>query len=130
MYLVVFLVRYVDLLFGWKTLYLFVMKILFISITAYTIYLMRIKKPYILSYDHTADNFPHYFLYIIAALLSLFIHRSFIPLEFMWSYSIWLESVAILPQLLMINRLKDIENITAHYVLFLGMYRIFYIFHW
>ena len=51
-------------------------------------------------------------------------------MQLVWSYSIWLEAVAILPQLLMINKLKDIENITAHYVLFLGMYRIFYIFHW
>jgi len=30
----------------------------------------------------------------------------------------------------MINKLKDVENITAHYILFLGLYRIFYIFHW
>jgi hypothetical protein len=30
----------------------------------------------------------------------------------------------------MINKLRDIENITAHYVLFLGLYRGFYLFHW
>jgi hypothetical protein len=30
----------------------------------------------------------------------------------------------------MIARCKDIENITAHIVLFLGFYRIFYIMHW
>jgi hypothetical protein len=45
MYLVVFLTRYIDLLLGWKSFYLFLMKILFISLTAYTIYLMRIKSP-------------------------------------------------------------------------------------
>jgi ER lumen protein retaining receptor len=45
-YLVVFLTRYIDLLTGWKSLYLFVMKLLFISLTAYTIYLMRLKRPY------------------------------------------------------------------------------------
>jgi len=28
--------------FGWKTLYLFVMKIVFISLTGYTIYLMKV----------------------------------------------------------------------------------------
>ena len=30
----------------------------------------------------------------------------------------------------MIARCKDIENITAHIVLFLGFYRVFYIMHW
>ncbi|MCB0369407.1 MAG: hypothetical protein KDD45_08140 [Bdellovibrionales bacterium] len=34
--------RYVDLFFGWKTLYVFIMKIIFISLTAYTIYLMKV----------------------------------------------------------------------------------------
>jgi len=48
----------------------------------------------------------------------------------LWAYSIWLESMAILPQLYMIAKCKDIENITAHIVLFLGFYRFFYILHW
>lgn len=78
--MVVFFVRYFDLLTGWKTLYLFIMKILFISITAYTIYLMRFKKPYSLSYDKPADSFPHFYLYIAAGVLTLIIHRSFIPI--------------------------------------------------
>lgn len=30
----------------------------------------------------------------------------------------------------MIAKCKDIENITAHIVLFLGFYRFFYILHW
>lgn len=88
--MVVFFLRYIDLLTGWKSLYLFIMKILFISITAYTIYLMRFKRPYSLSYDKPADSFPHYILYGAAAVLTLIIHRSFQPAEFIWSYSIWL----------------------------------------
>ena len=51
MYLLVFLTRYIDLFLGWKSFYLFAMKIMFIALTAYTLYLMRIKKPYCLSYD-------------------------------------------------------------------------------
>jgi len=51
MFLVVFITRYFDLLFEWKSMYLFLMKVIFISMTAYTIYLMKIKKPYNLSYD-------------------------------------------------------------------------------
>lgn len=51
LFLVVFLARYIDLFLGWKTLYVFVMKIVFISLTGYTIYLMKFKKPYSLSLD-------------------------------------------------------------------------------
>ena len=130
MYLVVFLTRYIDLLMGWKTLYLFLMKIFFIAFTAYTIHLMRFKKPYCLSYDRDSDSFPHYYLYLGSLFLAVIIHKSLNPIDFVWSFSIWLEALSILPQLSMINKLKDIENITAHYVLFLGLYRIFYVFHW
>lgn len=136
-YLVVFLTRYIDLFLGWKSFYLFIMKILFIAMTAYTIYLMRVKNPLKLvwtcltqTYTPTEDKFPHYFLYLGAFIMSVIIHKSFNPIDFMWSFSIWLEAVAILPQLSMITRLKDVENITAHYVLFMGFYRIMYVFHW
>ena len=106
------------------------MKILFIAITAYTMYLMRYKKPFSLSYDKDSDSFPHYYIYLGALLMAVIIRKSFNPLDFSWSFSIWLESLAILPQLFMINKLKDVENITAHYILFLGLYRVFYVFHW
>ena len=62
--------------------------------------------------------------------MAVLIHKSLNPMDFIWSFSIWLEAFSILPQLTVINKLKDIENITAHYLLFLGLYRIFYIFHW
>jgi ER lumen protein retaining receptor len=45
LFLVVFLLRYIDI-FTWRTLYLFAMKVLFISLTAYTIYLIRFKRPF------------------------------------------------------------------------------------
>lgn len=78
----------------------------------------------------TEDKFPHYFLYVGALVMAILIHKSLNPLDFTWSFSIWLEALAILPQLSMVTRLKDVENITAHYVLFMGFYRILYIFHW
>ena len=111
-------------------MYLFMMKILFIGLTAYTIYLMRLRKPFNLSYDRDSDSFQHYFIYLGALVMAVLIHKSLNPIDFVWSFSVWLEAFAILPQLLMINKLKDVENITAHYILFLGLYRIFYVFHW
>ena len=90
MYLLVFLTRYIDLFLGWKSFYLFAMKIMFIALTAYTLYLMRIKKPYCLSYDREADSFPHYYLYLASLVLAVIIHKSLNPIDFVWSFSVWL----------------------------------------
>jgi ER lumen protein retaining receptor len=48
----------------------------------------------------------------------------------LWSFSIWLESVAILPQLFIIQRTGEAENITTHYLFALGAYRALYIPNW
>ena len=50
-YLVVFLSRYVDIFLGWKTVYFFLMKLVFIGVAFYTVYLMMSQKPFCLSYD-------------------------------------------------------------------------------
>jgi hypothetical protein len=46
MYLLVFCIRYLDLFMYFISLYNTCMKVFFISATAFTIYLMRYKKPY------------------------------------------------------------------------------------
>lgn len=90
LFLVVFLTRYFDLLFEWKSLYLFLMKLIFISMTAYTMYLMKIKKPYNLSYDKESDTLPHYYIYAGSLVMAVLVHKSLNPIDFAWSFSIWL----------------------------------------
>jgi uncharacterized protein with PQ loop repeat len=63
-------------------------------------------------------------------VLGFIMHTKFTVYGIFWAFSIWLEALAILPQLYMIAKNQDVENITAHYVLFLGFYRIFYLLHW
>ena len=41
----------------------------------------------------------------------------------LWAFSIWLEAVAILPQLFMLQRTGEAETITTHYLFALGAYR-------
>ena len=48
----------------------------------------------------------------------------------LWAFSIWLESVAILPQLFMLQRTGEAETITTHYIAALGAYRALYIPNW
>lgn len=50
--------------------------------------------------------------------------------QILWTFSIYLESVAILPQLFMISKTGEAETITTHYLFCLGMYRALYLFNW
>ena len=50
--------------------------------------------------------------------------------EILWSFSIYLEAVAILPQLFLLQRTGEAETITTHYLAALGAYRAFYIPNW
>lgn len=51
-------------------------------------------------------------------------------IQVLWSFSIWLESVAILPQLFMLQRTGEAETITTHYLFALGAYRGLYLLNW
>jgi len=51
-------------------------------------------------------------------------------LQILWTFSIYLESVAILPQLFMISKTGEAETITSHYLFALGIYRALYILNW
>lgn len=50
--------------------------------------------------------------------------------EILWSFSIYLEAVGILPQLFMLSRTGEAETITTHYLFALGAYRALYIPNW
>jgi len=51
-------------------------------------------------------------------------------IQILWTFSIYLESVAILPQLFMISKTGEAETITSHYLFALGIYRGLYILNW
>jgi len=51
-------------------------------------------------------------------------------MEILWTYSIYLEAVAIMPQLFMVSRTGEAETITSHYLFALGSYRALYILNW
>jgi ER lumen protein retaining receptor len=77
------------------------------------------------------DDFPHLKVLLPAALvLTAICHSGKSPWELTWSYSLWLESLAFIPQIIMLNKIRIVENITSHYVAALGLYRFFYILNW
>jgi ER lumen protein retaining receptor len=123
--------RYMDLFMYFVSLYNTLMKLFFISSTVLAIYLMRYKKPYCTTYDAIGDSFPHLMVLLPTALvLTCVVNSGWTPWEMCWSYSLWLEAMAFIPQIVMLNKIRIIENITGHYVVALGLYRAFYIFNW
>lgn len=41
-------------------------------------------------------------------------------LQILWTFSIYLEAVAILPQLILLQRTNNIDNLTGNYIFLLG----------
>ena len=58
------------------------------------------------------------------------LNHEFSLMEILWTFSIYLESVAILPQLFMVQKTGEAESITSHYLFALGSYRGLYILNW
>ncbi|KAJ2893389.1 hypothetical protein MKZ38_008727 [Zalerion maritima] len=127
LYFFVYVTRYLDL-FSTTSIYNVIFKILFISSQGYIIYLMTTSyKP---TNDPNLDTFRVQYLLGFAFTLAVLFPYTYTFSEIMWAFSIWLESVAILPQLFMLQRTGEAETITTHYLFALGIYRALYIPNW
>ncbi|KAI8506665.1 PREDICTED: ER lumen protein-retaining receptor 2 [Branchiostoma belcheri] len=124
----VFITRYLDLFTNFISVYNSVMKIIYLVTSLGTVYLMYFK--FKATYDSNHDTFRIEFLVVPVGGLSFLVNHDFTPLEILWTFSIYLESVAILPQLFMISKTGEAETITSHYLFALGSYRALYIVNW
>lgn len=115
-------------LFQTNSVYNLLFKIAFISSQGYILYLMTTSyKP---TNDPNLDTFRVEYLLGGAAVLAVIIPYKYTVSEIFWAFSIWLEAVAILPQLFMLQRTGEAETITTHYLAALGIYRALYIPNW
>ncbi|KAH7651434.1 ER lumen protein retaining receptor protein [Dioscorea alata] len=130
LYVMVFVARYLDLFTDFISLYNSVMKVVFITSSIAIVWCMRRHPLVRRSYDKDQDTFRHYFLVAASFVLALIFHDKFTFKEVLWAFSIYLEAVAILPQLVLLQRSGNVDNLTGQYVLFLGAYRVFYILNW
>lgn len=131
MYAIVFCSRYIDLLWNFSSLYNTVLKIGFVGASLAIVYYIRYSSPQKSTYNAEEDSFPTQYLLAGCAVLGVLInqdHRS--PFEMVWAFSIYLEAVAILPQLFLLQKQGEVENLTSHYVAALGAYRALYLLNW
>jgi len=128
LYVGVFVTRYLDLFYNFVSVYNSVMKLFFIASSCYILYLMKFKhRP---THDPSIDTFKLEYILAPCLVFGLLFNYKFTFGEISWSFSIWLEAVAILPQLFMLQRTGEAETITTHYLAALGMYRALYLPNW
>ena len=68
-------------------------------------------------------RFRMIFIIVPAAGMAALVHHDFTVMELFWTFSVYLEAVAIMPQLQMIAETGEAETITTHYLFMLGCYR-------
>lgn len=130
LYALVFMTRYLDLLYSFISLYNTCMKLIFLG-TAFTIvWYMRAHKVVSQTYDKDQDTFRYLFIIVPCGVLALLINHELSFTEVLWTFSIYLEAVAILPQLVLLQRTKNVDNLTGNYVFALGAYRGLYLLNW
>mmetsp|Transcript_67685 Transcript_67685/g.195644 ORF Transcript_67685/g.195644 Transcript_67685/m.195644 type:complete len:226 (+) Transcript_67685:154-831(+) len=137
LFLVVFITRYLDLFTNFYSLYNSVMKIVYIGSTAMIVYTIKYQEPIKSTYDKSQDAFLHwkfgaapcFALAFVTHLIGSGI-KDFTLMELLWTFSIYLEAIAILPQLIVLQRYREVENLTGNYIFFMGAYRGLYILNW
>ncbi|KAF5465015.1 hypothetical protein F2P56_015049 [Juglans regia] len=130
LYALVFAARYLDLFTRFNSLYNTIMKLIFLGSSFSIVWYIRHHKIVRRTYDKDQDTFRHVLLVLPCLLLALLINNKFTFTEVMWTFSIYLEAVAIVPQLVLLQRTRNIDNLTGQYVFLLGAYRALYILNW
>ncbi|KZV34862.1 Endoplasmic reticulum retention defective 2B, partial [Dorcoceras hygrometricum] len=120
LYAIVFATRYLDLFVDYISLYNTLMKLIFLGSSFSIVWYIRKHKIVRRSYDKDQDTFRHYFLVLPCFLLALIINEKLTFREVFWAFSLYLEAVAILPQLVLLQRTRNIDNLTGQYVVLLG----------
>ncbi|XP_068655337.1 uncharacterized protein [Aristolochia californica] len=99
--------------------------------TLWVIYMIRFKLKS--TYIKELDNMQLYRIVVAAAILALFVHPvtpHYSLNRFFWAFSVYLESVSVLPQLRLMQNAKMVEPFTGHYVFALGISRFLSCAHW
>uniref|UniRef100_A0A5B7B993 ER lumen protein-retaining receptor n=1 Tax=Davidia involucrata TaxID=16924 RepID=A0A5B7B993_DAVIN len=130
LYVMVFITRYLDLFLTFFSFYNTLMKLVFLGTSIGIVWYMRYHKVVKQTYNKDEDTFQHFFLILPCFVLALLVHHVFSVMEVLWTFSLYLEAVAILPQLKLLQRSRNIDNLTGNYVFLLGAYRALYLINW
>lgn len=96
--------------------------------------LIIIKGKYSDTYDFQHDNLDYKYFVLPALGLALLVHTSLnrnLLTDVMWTFSMYLETAAIVPQLVLFHSKRgQIEKYTSHFVALQGLSRLFSLLFW
>jgi len=137
MYALVFCARYLDLFWSFVSVYNTTAKLFYLASSFYILLVMLKIYPYTQesrqAWVITAYSFGGSVLLSIP--LTGFVNGwwlgpRFLIAEMFWTFSIILESICVIPQLIILRETDIPTVINSHYLLALGSYRAFYILNW
>jgi len=122
----------------------------YIALTAATVCQIKYFDPIKSVYNKEHDSFPHMKVAVlpslVLALLAILYKYMFrypdffrdnfavmaqsLFMEWLWTASILLESIAVLPQLFVLRKYRLVENLPGKFMICLGSYRAMYILNW
>lgn len=95
--------------------------------------IVMVKKTYKETSDVTDDAVNYYTLAFPCLGLAMLVHtslnRNFLT-DVMWTFSMYLEGVAMFPQIFLFTKKSQIESYTSHYVSLQGLSRFFSLLFW
>lgn len=108
-----------------------ILDLLTLAATGGVVYALRV--PLAQSYQADLDKVHPALVAGGCMIMAIIAHpstRHNIILRVLWAFCVYLEAVAVLPQLRMMQRAKVVEKFTAHYVFALGLSRFISCAHW
>ncbi|KAF7586944.1 hypothetical protein BBP40_007999 [Aspergillus hancockii] len=135
LYVMVFITRYLDLFLHKQVFYLVFFKLFYIISSFYIIFLMMKVYPRTRERERAWKlAMGSIAVSLLLAPILVWIFKEMWPehwfAEIWWTFSIVLESVCVLPQLLLLRQTTVPTVIDSYYLLTLGSYRAFYILNW
>lgn len=127
LYALVYVTRYSDLFqhgfFPYNSLYTSILKIVFIILSITAIIVLR--------HRHKIDPRDSLWAYllVIPAAMCVFVFPTDHG-EWLWAFSIYLETIALLPQAMLFISERGAERWVAIYVTLMGLFRVFYCANW
>ncbi|XP_058807830.1 ER lumen protein-retaining receptor-like [Phymastichus coffea] len=128
LYAVVFTTRYLDVFTTFISRENTFFKIIYILLTYVTLFSMTFLfwKTYEKKYDIARLEI----LMIPCIVIALLVNYEFSYLEILWTFSIYLEAVAMVPQFHFVHRSKRIHKHIICYIAAICIYKALYIAHW
>jgi len=122
LYLLMFCSRYINKTLLDPPLWDTIVKILFLVFSALVVLLMICK--FQKTYDKRHDAFRIVFILVIAGVASYFSAPTKSIAGIAYTFSFWIESLLMVPQIILLGRLKGVYILTRNYLLVLSLYQL------